>query len=100
VKEDGVTDRRRRYEAVTVADVSTEERTQRVRLFVVEHATGRTREIRGLPFAWRPFSDLAWVDDRTLVFDRWSSPHAGMHYAVDAAGGTLVAAVPFHDRAR
>jgi hypothetical protein len=58
------------------------------------------REIRGLPFEWRPFSNLTWADDRTLMFDRWSSPHDGMHYALDVVGGRLVAAQSFHDRER
>src|SRR5947208_11942314 len=51
-KENLVTDRARRYQAFTVSDM------QRFQLFVVERRTGKTREIQGLPFAWRPFSNL------------------------------------------
>jgi hypothetical protein len=90
-REDLVTDARRRRDAFTVADA------QRFRLFVVDRRTGRARELRGLPFEWRPFSTLVWANDRTLMFDRWSSPHFGMHYAVDVVSGRLVAAVAFHD---
>jgi hypothetical protein len=87
-KENLVTDRHRRYAAFTVSDTQ---------LFVVERRTGKAREIRGLPFAWRPFSDLIWADSRTLLFDRWSSPHVGVHYAVDVVTGKLVAVVSFHN---
>jgi hypothetical protein len=88
-RENTVTDRRRRYDAFTALDT---------RLFVAERRSGKVREIRGLPFEWRPFSNLTWADDRTLMFDRWSSPHVGMHYAVDVVSGRLVAAQSFHDR--
>jgi hypothetical protein len=94
VREQVVMDRGRRYDAFTV---SIDSAAGGFRLFVTERATGGTREILGLPFEWRPFSDLAWVDGHTLVFDRWSSPHVGVHYAVDVVRGTLIAAVPFHD---
>ena len=95
VRENLAVDRGGRFVAFTIDAVSG---SRRVRLLVVERRSGRAREIRGLPFEWRQFSDLFWVDRRTLVFDRWSSPHVGMHYAVDVVGERLVAAVPFHDR--
>ena len=87
-----VTDRARRYDAFTVAT------GQRFRLYVADRRTHRVREVRGIPFEWRPFSDLAWKDGRTLLFDRWSSPHDGVHYVVDVARGRLAAAAGFHDR--
>jgi hypothetical protein len=96
-RENLATDRRRRYEAFTVED-STAEYPQLFRLFIVDRRTGKTREIRGLPFDWRPFSDLTWADSRTLMFDRWSSPHVGTHYAVDVVSRKLVAVVAFRDR--
>jgi len=68
------------------------------RLFVAERRTGKIFEIRGLPSGWRPFSDLIWADRRTLMFDRWSQPRYGMHYAVDVRKRRLVAAVPFPDK--
>src|SRR5204863_9004237 len=73
-KENVVVNRSGTYKAFTVSGT---------RLYVVEVKTGKSFEIRGLPFEWRPFSDLVWADNRTLVFDRWSQPHYGVHYAVN-----------------
>ena len=83
-----VTDRRRRFDAFTVDGTH---------LFVRDRRTHRVREVRGLPFEWRPFSDLAWTRDGSLLVDRWSSPHYAMHYALDVARRRLVAARSFHD---
>lgn len=69
------------------------------RLFLEALATGETFEILGLPLPWRPFSGLAWATDDVLVFDRWSQPHYGLHYAVDVRERTLLLAVPFSDEA-
>ena len=88
-KENLRTNRSKKYDAFTVSGT---------RLFVAERKTGKIFEIRGLPLEWRPFSDLIWADHRTLMFDRWSQPHYGIHYAVNIEGRTLVAAVPFPDR--
>jgi hypothetical protein len=68
----------------------------RTRLFVVELRSGRAAEVVGIPFEWRPFSDVTWSEGR-LVFDRWSSPHVGAHYLLDVATGRLVGAWSFHD---
>jgi hypothetical protein len=46
----------------------------------------------------RDFSDLVWVNDRYLVFDRWSSPHYGMHYIFDVTQKKLLLATPFPDQ--
>jgi hypothetical protein len=54
--------------------------------------------ILGIPMGQRDFSDLAWVNDRYLVFDRWSSPHYGMHYIFDAVQKKLLLATPFPDQ--
>jgi hypothetical protein len=89
IKEDLRTNRNRKYDAFTVS---------LTRIFVAERRTGKTIEIRGLPLEWRPFSNLTWVDNRILMFDRWSQPHFGVHYAVNVEGRNLVAAVPFPDR--
>ena len=88
-KENLIRNRSRRYDAFTVSGT---------RLFVTERKSGKIFEIRGLPLEWRPFSELVWADDHTLMFDRWSQPHYGVHYAVDIAGKRLVAAVPFPDK--
>ncbi len=84
-----VISRGRRFDAFTAGEDTL--------LFVTDHRTGRTRVIRGLPFSWRPFSNLTWADSRTLMFDRWSSPRVGMHYAVDVIDGKLIAAMSFHE---
>lgn len=52
----------------------------------------------GMPMPHRPFTDLMWVEDRYLVFDRWSHPHYGMHYVVDSKARKLLLAVPFPDQ--
>ena len=79
----------RRYEAFTVSGV---------RLFIADKTTRKLFEIRGLPIEWRPFSNLVWADNRTLMFDRWSQPHYGVHYAVDVRNKRLIAAAPFPDK--
>ena len=67
VKKESVrTNRTRRLDAFTVSGT---------RLFVADRIAGEVLEIRGLPLEWRPFSDLIWANDRTLMFDRWSQPH-------------------------
>ena len=55
-------------------------------------------EIQGLPLPHRPFSNLTWVADRYLVFDRWSQPHYGVHYVVDALRKELLLVAPFPDQ--
>jgi hypothetical protein len=54
-------------------------------------------ELSGLPLPHRPITGLVWVWDRYLVFDRWSTPHYGIHYVVDAEERTLLLAAPFAD---
>jgi hypothetical protein len=69
----------------------------RERLIVEDLNTGRTYEVQGLPLPWRDFSSLVWMGD-ILVFDKWSQPHHGLHYAVDVQSGTLIQAAPFPDQ--
>jgi hypothetical protein len=88
-RENLIKSRNRRYEAFTVSDT---------RLLVSDRTTGKVFEIRGLPMEWRPFSDLTWVNNQTLVFDRWSQPHYGVHYEIDMKRKKLIRAVPFPDR--
>jgi len=91
VREDIVTSTAGTYRAFTVSDSS-------FRIFFEPLPAGPTLEIQGLPGPWRPFSSLVWVTDNILVFDRWSQPHYGIHYAVDAQTRTLLRAAPFPDR--
>jgi hypothetical protein len=88
-KENLITSQTRKYEAFTVSGT---------RLFVSERATGKIFEICGLPLKWRLFSDLMWADNRTLIFDRWSQPHFGVHYAVNVKTKKLLVAAPFPDK--
>ena len=67
------------------------------RIYFAERGTGKVYEVRGLPLPHRPFSDLVWVNGRTLAFDRWSQPHYGIHYVVSASGKKLVRASAFPD---
>lgn len=88
-KESLVKTRNRQYEAFTISDT---------RLLVSDRTTGKVFEIKGLPMEWRPFSDLAWVNNQTLVFDRWSQPHYGVHYEINVKLKKLIRAVPFPDK--
>jgi uncharacterized protein (TIGR01244 family) len=85
-KKNVVSDRSRTYDAFTVSDT---------RIFVAERRTRKVFELRGLPLAWRPFSDLAWRDNQTLRFSRWSQPHYGVRYLVNVKKKKLVSVEPF-----
>lgn len=67
------------------------------RIYFAKRGTGKVYEVRGLPLSHRPFSDLAWVNNLTLAFDRWSQPHYGIHYAVNVKAKKLVRASAFPD---
>ena len=60
--------------------------------------TGKIFKIEGIALAHRPYSDLVWVESRYLIFDRWSNPHYGMHYVVDAVDKKVILARPFPDQ--
>jgi hypothetical protein len=79
----------KRYEAFTSYPIFT--------IYYLESSTGRVYEVRGLPLPHRPFSDLVWLNNRTLAFDRWSQPHYGIHYAVNVKEKKLVMASAFPD---
>jgi hypothetical protein len=53
--------------------------------------------VRGFDFP-RPFTDLAWRGNRTLVFDQWMQPHYAVHYELGLGRGKLIAAAPFWER--
>jgi hypothetical protein len=65
------------------------------RLFVNDTRNRVVYEVRGIPLEYRPFSDLRWTKSGTLVFDRWSQPHHGVHYELDVRQKRLVAAYAF-----
>ena len=89
IKDNLVTNRSREFDAFTDSDR---------RIFVAERRTGKIYEIRGLPLEWRPFSNLIWANNRILMFDRWSQPHYGVHYAVNVSRRKLMVAIPFPDK--
>jgi len=69
----------------------------RERLIVEDSSSGENYEIQGISPLGRDFSSLVWIG-QVLVFDKWSQPHYGWHYAVDVPNGTLIQAAPFPDR--
>src|SRR6266536_139778 len=93
-KENLARSRDRRYEAFTSYHP---DQSPNFRIYFVERGTGKVYEVRGLPLPHRPFSDLAWVNNRTLAFDRWSQPHYGIHYVVNVREKKLVRAAAFPD---
>ncbi len=83
-----------RYEAFT----SSHDESPSFRVYFIEKRTGKVYEVRGLPLPHRPFSDLAWTNKWTLIFDRWSQPHYGIHYVVNVREKELVSASTFPDK--
>ncbi|AKI98692.1 hypothetical protein ATI61_10688 [Archangium gephyra] len=68
------------------------------RVLVQAVGQGAPRELRGPAFTeLRPFSGLVWLAPDILVFDQWTQPHYGIHYAVDVGNGRLLQAAPFPD---
>jgi dienelactone hydrolase len=88
-KESLVKTRNRQYKAFIISDT---------RLLVSDRTGGKVFEVKGLPMEWRPFSDLTWVNNQTLAFDRWSQPHYGVHYEVNVKLKKLIRAGPFPDK--
>ena len=83
-----VKNKARTFEAFTVGGA---------RIFYKNLKTGKIFEIKGLPSEWRDFSDLAWSNNQTLMFDRWVQPHYGNHYAVNVVQKRLTEAAGFPD---
>lgn len=67
------------------------------RLYLQEVQTGNQYEVCGIPLPYRPLSDLVWLDDHLLAFDKWSQPHHGVHFVVDVQRLRLVLSTPFPD---
>jgi hypothetical protein len=91
-KENRVRSRDGSYEAFT------SDKSDEPGIYFVERRTGKVFEVRGLPLPYRPFSDLAWINNWTLQFDRWSQPHYGIHYVVNVKTKKLVSASGFPDK--
>jgi len=83
--------------AQTLRSFSTCNRTCHV--YFEDTATGKVYEIQMPSFLpGRPFSALVWVTDEVLVFDQWTQPHHGVHYAVNVREKKLILASPFPDQ--
>ncbi len=67
------------------------------RVCLQEVQTGKQYELLGVPLPYRPISDLIWLDDTLLTFDRWSQPHYGIHYVVNARRLQVLLSTPFPD---
>lgn len=85
------------FQAFTVCDpaLCSDENCCQDRILVEDTQTDQIYEIQGLPLRWRPFSDLVWITNDILVFDRWSNPDYGVHYAVNVREKRLLLASPF-----
>ena len=56
------------------------------RVFILDLQTEENYEIVGEELfieAGRPVDALKWVNDHTLSYERWNSPHIGRRYVVD-----------------
>ena len=67
------------------------------RLAVEEVRSRKQYQLVGLPLEWRPLSGLVWLDANRLAFDRWSTPHYGIHYVLDMSKLRLILAAPAWD---
>ncbi len=68
-------------------------------VFFEDLSAGKVYEIQMPSFLpGRPFSSLDWVTDEVLVFDQWTQPHYGVHYAINIHEKKLVLASPFPDK--
>ena len=72
---------------------------QSCRILFKELETGHIYEIQAPSFSpARPFSGPVWITSDILIFDQWSQPHYGVHYAVDVRDKKLILASPFTDQ--
>lgn len=88
----------RTYEAFTLdIPINDDENNLRTVIFIEDKRKGKIYEVRGFDFP-RPFTNLAWKNNSTLVFDQWMQPRYAVHYEINAARGKLVAAGSFWER--
>jgi hypothetical protein len=72
--------------------------TRTCHVYFEDSSVGKVYEIQMPSFLpGRPFSSLVWVTDEILVFDQWTQPHHGVHYAVNVREKKLILASPFPD---
>lgn len=83
------------YEAFTLdVPIDGDENDVRETIFVEDKRQGKIYEVRGFDFP-RPFADLAWTNETTLVFDQWMQPRSAAHYAIDVRQRKLISAASF-----
>lgn len=83
------------YEAFTLdVPIDGDENNVRETIFVEDKRQGKIYEVRGFDFP-RPFADLAWTNETTLIFDQRMQPRYAVHYAINVRQGKLVAAGSF-----
>ena len=97
-RENCVTNQSKTMVAFTIFAGSQPPDWQGEHVYIQKVGTDERFVILGIPKERRDFSDLTWVNDQYLVFDRWSSPHYGMHYIFDTAQKKLLLATPFPDQ--
>lgn len=89
---------RRTYEAYLLeVPLNNESNNLHEVIFIEDKRSGKIYEVRGFDFP-RPFTDLVWRGDNTLVFDQWMQPHYAVHYEINVAQGKLVVAATFWER--
>ncbi len=89
--------RTRSYTAFTLeVPINGDANNTREVIFIEDRRQEKIYEVRGFDFP-RPFTDLAWSDKDTLVFDQWTQPNYAVHYALNVRQKKLVAAAPFRE---
>jgi len=78
------------YQAFTICQALSDGKGCQEQIFIEDMTTGKFYQIQGIPLSWRPFTNLAWTDEKYLAFDRWSNPYYGLHYVVDMNQKKLV----------
>ena len=71
------------------------------RVFFTDIKTGETYMISGEPSeaeVMRPISELKWIDNRRLSYERWMNPRFGRRYVVDAVSRKQTAAFIVSDQ--
>jgi hypothetical protein len=72
--------------------------TDKCRVFVADILENQVYELEAPSLTpSRPIINLVWATDDILVFDQWSQPHHGVHYAVNVSDQALLLAAPFPD---
>ncbi len=96
-REDTASDASGRYTAFTVAVPFAQDGTSREHIYFTDRRAGKTFEITGLPFEYRPFDNFSFTPRGLLQFDQWVNPRFGTRYRFDVRRRRLVYARGFVD---